>query len=90
MRERGGGELEEAVVEGGTRHRLLSAPLERTGQSPCAELKLTSQSPERRSTHREVSNTKLFLDLFEGTPAARKGNSDPTWGTVATATERAR
>lgn len=65
MRERGGGGELEEVVEGGrggggTRHRLLSAPLERTGQSPCAELKLTSQSPERRSTHREVSNTKTF------------------------------
>lgn len=66
----GGGDEEAVMVlgwRGGDRHRLLLVPLEHSGQSPSAELKLTSQSPGVCSTHRALSNTKLFLDLFERT-----------------------
>lgn len=75
---------------GGTRHRPLSDPIEHPGQSLSAELKLSSQSPKVCSTHRVVSNTKLFPDLFERTLASLKGSSAPIWTIVSTAIASAR
>lgn len=70
---------------GDTRHRLLTAPLDWRGQSTSGSWNSQTNGQPAAPPSSHCQNTKLFLDLFGATSAARKGSNAASWLKVATA-----